>query len=234
MARAGHVERDAHARPQAHAHEELDGWSRRGSRACRPWIPTRFRSSSTSSPSLPSTSPRSRTARRRYTVTTAAVQLQLLPPGFPTTTRLRLRRYRELRREPASRPDIRTAFTFPGPTFEAIRGRDIFVRYRNNLTGEPHLPGRSHDHGGQPQQRADARRRRSSPSRRATRPSRARSPIVTHLHGGVTPSDSDGFPFAWFTRERAVQGSGVHARRRSTTSTRSWRRRSGITTTRSG
>src|SRR6266540_234518 len=28
-------------------------------------------------------------------------------------------------------------------------------------------------------------------------------PTVVHLHGGVTPSDSDGFPEAWFTKERS-------------------------------
>ena len=31
-------------------------------------------------------------------------------------------------------------------------------------------------------------------------------PVVTHLHGGVTPSDSDGFVTAWFTKNEEKKG----------------------------
>ena len=31
-------------------------------------------------------------------------------------------------------------------------------------------------------------------------------PVVTHLHGGVTPSDSDGFVDSWFTKNEANKG----------------------------
>jgi FtsP/CotA-like multicopper oxidase with cupredoxin domain len=31
-------------------------------------------------------------------------------------------------------------------------------------------------------------------------------PVVTHLHGGVTPADSDGFVTAWFTKDEEKKG----------------------------
>ena len=35
-------------------------------------------------------------------------------------------------------------------------------------------------------------------------------PIVTHLHGGVTPSDSDGFVESWFTKDEGKKGPDLH------------------------
>jgi len=142
--------------------------------------------------------------KARYTVTAAAVQLQLLPPNFPRTL---VYAYGgtvnfALPGEPSV---IRTAFTFPGPTFEATRGRDIFVNYRNNLTGSHQFP--------------------VDPTLMVPNPTNAPMPeppfkpfppgyaafqrpiaIVTHLHGGVTPSASDGFPFSWFTANQQFRG----------------------------
>jgi spore coat protein A, manganese oxidase len=80
---------------------------------------------------------------------------------------------------------------YPGPTFDVRRGQRIFVRWLNELTDagflipqafDPHLHG---THRGEP------------PTK-----------IVTHLHGAVARSDSDGRPDAWFTagfRQRGAE-----------------------------
>ncbi len=79
---------------------------------------------------------------------------------------------------------------FPGPTIEARRGQRIFVRWLNELTEDQflippvfdaHLHG---THGGEP------------PTK-----------MVTHLHGAVVRSDSDGQPDAWFTAGYRQRGS---------------------------
>jgi spore coat protein A, manganese oxidase len=71
---------------------------------------------------------------------------------------------------------------FPGPTLDVRRRQRIFVRWQNELVEpgfliprafDPHLHG---THRGEP----------------ATK-------TVTHLHGAVVPSHSDGHPDAWFT-----------------------------------
>ncbi|MBI1808683.1 MAG: copper oxidase, partial [Gemmatimonadetes bacterium] len=63
-----------------------------------------------------------------YTVTAKAFRQQLLPPGFPSTT---VYGYGGLVNfnESNEFPDLRFAFTTPGPTFEAVRDQRIFVHY---------------------------------------------------------------------------------------------------------
>lgn len=79
---------------------------------------------------------------------------------------------------------------FPGPTLEVKRGQRIFVRWTNEITGlefllpqafDPHLHG---THAGEPSTK-----------------------IVTHVHGAVTRTESDGRPDAWFTEGFARRGS---------------------------
>lgn len=68
---------------------------------------------------------------------------------------------------------------YPGPIFEAFRGRPIHVEWENRLPLK-HLFGIDpHIHGAMP----------PAPAVRA----------VPHLHGARTPSASDGLPEAWFT-----------------------------------
>ncbi len=142
--------------------------------------------------------------KAKYTVTAAAVQLQLLPPGFPRTTVYAYGGVVNFA-EAGQQSDIRTAFTMPGPTFEAVRGKDIFVRYRNALTGshifpvDPTIMVANPTNAPMP----DPPFRPFPPGYAAyQRP----IPVVTHLHGGVTPSDSDGFPFSWFTANEQFKG----------------------------
>ncbi len=72
-----------------------------------------------------------------YVVTAKAVRQQMLPPGFPTTKVFAYGGKVNFA-EAGQTPDVRTAFTVPGPTFEAVRDHRIFVRYRNDIR-ESHL-----------------------------------------------------------------------------------------------
>ena len=139
-----------------------------------------------------------------YEVTENTVFQQILPPGFPKT---KIYAYggKVNTAKPGDPQRIETAFSTPGPTFEARANRRIFVHYINNLDGPHMFP--------------------VDPTIMAANPNNApiptapfkpfpggypefQSPIVTvpHLHGGVTPSDSDGFPESWFSKGLAKTG----------------------------
>ena len=165
----------------------------------------------------------------RYTVTAKKIRQQLLPPGFPTTQVFAYGGVVNFA-ESGQRPDIRTAFTMPGPTFEAVRGRHILVRYRNELEGDHIFP-------------VDPTLMVANPNN-APMPDPPFKPFPPGYRLSQDP-DPGRDPLAW--RRHAVRlgrlsvtpGSrGASTRRvrpsrppRSTTSTRSWRPRSGITTT---
>jgi len=71
----------------------------------------------------------------RYDVTALAIRQQVLPPGFPST---KVYAYGGLVEDAGDPSTLRISFSTPGPTFEATRGKDIFVRYHNALIG-PHI-----------------------------------------------------------------------------------------------
>ena len=75
---------------------------------------------------------------------------------------------------------------YPGPTFEARRGRPIDVRWRNGLPRTHMLPLDFTIHGSEP----------PSPEVRT----------VVHLHGHKVLPASDGYPEAWFTNGFAQTG----------------------------
>jgi len=139
-----------------------------------------------------------------YEVTENIIFQQILPLGFPKT---KVYAYGgKVNTALPGRPNhLQTVFSTPGPTFEATANRRIFVHYVNNL-GEPHMFP-------------------IDPTIMAANPNHAaiptppfapfppgypefQSPIVTvpHVHGGVTPSDSDGFPRSWFSKGRTSVG----------------------------
>ena len=139
-----------------------------------------------------------------YTVTYKSIRQQLLPPGFPSTE---VYAYGGLTNsaEAGERPEIRTTFSTPGPTFEAVRGQHIRVHFVNQLDGDHILPVDPTIMFANPNNRpAPTPPFRPFPPgyRFAQNP----IPVVTHLHGGVTPSDSDGFVDAWFTKDEAIKG----------------------------
>ena len=75
---------------------------------------------------------------------------------------------------------------YPGPTFEARRGRPIDVLWENNLPSTHLFPVDDGIHGDEP----------GEPLVRT----------VVHLHGHKVLPESDGYPEAWFTRGFAQTG----------------------------
>jgi spore coat protein A, manganese oxidase len=139
-----------------------------------------------------------------YEVTEKTIHQQVLPSGFPTT---KLYAYGGLVNfsEKDQTPNIQTAFTFPGPTFEAVRNQRIFVHYRNDLDGDlmfpvdPTIMAANVNNSPIP-----------TPPFKPFPPGYEKFqdpiPTVVHLHGGVTPSASDGFPESWFTKDEHRKG----------------------------
>jgi len=148
-----------------------------------------------------------------YTIPRFVTPLYLPPPMPPTRTSASVDYYevaaRQIRQQilPAGLPDTAVwaygsinhngTFHSPAPTFEARQGRVTRVKWINNLvTGSggyrKHLlpidqtlhwanpPGPRDGMGMDPQ------------------PYRGPVPLVSHLHGGHTLDDSDGYPEAWF------------------------------------
>lgn len=76
--------------------------------------------------------------------------------------------------------------SYPGPTIEARYNEPIKVKWMNNLPEKHLLPVDTTVHGAGPQY--------------------PRVRTVIHLHGGVVPPHSDGYPEAWFTKDYKVVG----------------------------
>ncbi len=139
-----------------------------------------------------------------YEVTQVAGFAQVLPQGFPQT---KVYGYggKVNFAEAGQTPNIQTAFTTPGPTFEATRNQRFFVHYINNIPDglflpvDPTIMGANVNNAPIP-----------TPPFQPFPPgySQFQSPVptVVHLHGGVTPSEFDGFPEAWFTRNEFRKG----------------------------
>lgn len=83
--------------------------------------------------------------------------------------------------------------TFPGRTFEVQAGQSLHVQWRNELPVEPR-PGRRHLLA------LDTTVHLADTS--------AGPPVVPHVHGGNTESDSDGLPESWWAPNEAAVGSG--------------------------
>jgi bilirubin oxidase len=127
-----------------------------------------------------------------YTIAVRQFQQQILPPGWPKTA---VWSYGSVR-------DERT-FNYPAFTIEAAAERPVRVRWINELVDRrgnylPHiLPVDPTLHWANPP---------GGPGGTDTRPTFATTPdpymgpvpIVTHLHGGHTGEESDGYPEAWY------------------------------------
>ncbi|MGC2619762.1 MAG: multicopper oxidase [Acidobacteriaceae bacterium] len=74
---------------------------------------------------------------------------------------------------------------YPGPLFEAMRGKPVEVTWTNDLPQRHLFPIDPHIHGAMP----------PSPAVRT----------VPHLHGSRTTSESDGLPEKWFTPGQSVE-----------------------------
>jgi FtsP/CotA-like multicopper oxidase with cupredoxin domain len=127
-----------------------------------------------------------------YTISARQFRQQVLPHGFPSTT---VWGYGS-----ASNP---MTWHSPGFTIEARDGRAVRVNWVNQLVDGnghylPHLlPVDQTLHWANP---PGGRSGRDTHPMFATTPSGYRGPvpIVTHLHGGHSTQDSDGYPSAWY------------------------------------
>ena len=142
-----------------------------------------------------------------YQVTMDTVFQQILPPEFPRT---KIYAYGGSANVagPGQPQSIQTVFSTPGPTFEATSNQRIFVHYINDLDGphmfpvDPTIMAANPNNAPIPQPPfVDAGGNLLVPFPPGY--PQFQSPIVTvpHLHGGYTPSASDGFPESWFTDE---------------------------------
>jgi spore coat protein A len=139
----------------------------------------------------PLTGPRNH-AIDRYAIAVRQFRQQILPPGLPATT---VWSY-------GSAPHRQT-FNYPAFTIEATVDRPVRVKWINDLVDRngrylPHLlPVDPTLHWANPP---------GGPAGRDSRPTFAATPgpyagpvpIVTHLHGGHSTEESDGFAEAWY------------------------------------
>ena len=139
-----------------------------------------------------------------YTVTVTAFDQQILPAGFPRTP---VWGYGGEAQDAIAGESLGPISNSPGPSFEAVRGIPINVKWvndidtahmfavdptlhwadPNNLMMENDQPGQSYD-----------------PYPPGYPLAQAPVPLVTHLHGGEVESSFDGGPLAWWTYD------GVH------------------------
>lgn len=127
-----------------------------------------------------------------YEIAVRQFRQQILPSGWPATT---VWSYGS-----AQHPGT---FNYPAFTIEAQNNRPVRVKWINDLKDAegrflPHLlPVDPSLHWANPPGGADGRDTRPT---FATTPERYTGPVplVTHLHGGHTAQESDGYPEAWF------------------------------------
>jgi FtsP/CotA-like multicopper oxidase with cupredoxin domain len=147
-----------------------------------------------------------------YQVTENVVFQQILPPGFPKT---KIYAYGGAANvaAPGQPQNIQTVFSTPGPFFEATRDQRIFVNYTNNIGGPHMFPVDPTIHAANPNNAPIPQPPFVDASGNLLVPfppgyPQFQSPVVTvaHLHGGVTPSESDGFPESWFSKNLTRTG----------------------------
>lgn len=130
-----------------------------------------------------------------YVVDISRFRRQLLPSGFPATT---VFGYGGFVKDPVTGYAVYRRST-PGPTFEARRGKRIYVKWINRLYG-PHPLA------------VDPTLHWANPNGMPAEPpvpwplfppgfplAQSPVPVVTHIHGGENPPGSDGWPENWFT-----------------------------------
>jgi spore coat protein A len=143
-------------------------------------------------PVMPPLTGRANGSIDRYAIAVRQFRQQILPPAMPATT---VWGY-------GSAPHAGT-FHYPAFTIEARVDRPVRVKWINDLVDRrgrylPHLlPVDPTLHWANPAGGTVGRdtrpRFRSTPG-----PYRGPVPIVTHLHGGHSPEESDGYPEAWY------------------------------------
>ena len=143
-------------------------------------------------PAMPSVTSIRRGSIDFYVIGVRQFRQQILPPGWPMTT---VWSYGSI--------PHRGTFHYPAFTVEATVDRPVRVKWVNDLVDGhgrylPHLlPVDPTLHWANPPGGESGRDTRGSFAS-TPGPYTGPVPIVTHLHGGHTPEESDGYPEAWY------------------------------------
>lgn len=131
-----------------------------------------------------------------YFVDISQFKQQILPESFPETT---VWGYGGLVRNEKTG---RTAYvrSSPGATFEAVRGTPAVVKWMNRLKGRHLFAVDPTIHWANPNGMTMDPPKPWPAFPPGFPEAQKPVPVVTHLHGGETPSIYDGHPDAWFTR----------------------------------
>lgn len=130
-----------------------------------------------------------------FAVDISEFKQQVLPEGMPLTTVWGYGGF--ARGETGGEPVYRRCW--PGPTFEAVRGTKMRVKWINRLVG-PHLFAVDPTlHWANPNGMPHNPRKPWPDFPPGFRRAQWPVPVVTHVHGGENAPQSDGFPEAWFT-----------------------------------
>ena len=134
------------------------------------------------------------TTVHKYKVTVSEFMQQVLPAPFGQT---RVWGYGgRVRGADECDGDVRS---YPGPTFEAVRGTPVEVTWINELRDPHFLPVDPTLHWANPNGLPMHPPMPWPPFPPGFAQAQCPVPIVTHLHGAEVRSDSDGHPDAWFT-----------------------------------
>lgn len=135
--------------------------------------------------------------RHLHFVDICEFEQQVLPEGFPKT---KVWGYGGVVRD-GKTGKVSYSRSSPGPTFEAVRGIPIMVKWVNQLTGRHLFAVDPTLHWANPNDMPMEPPRPWPPFPPGFSEAQAPVPVVTHLHGGEVPSSFDGNPDAWFTAD---------------------------------
>jgi FtsP/CotA-like multicopper oxidase with cupredoxin domain len=130
-----------------------------------------------------------------YNIDIGELRQQMLPKGYPKTM---VWGYGGMIREPGC-SKVRYFRGSPGPTFEAIQGIPVKVKWINKLCGRHPFPVDPTLHWANPNHMPMDPPKPWPMFPPGFREAQKSIPAVTHLHGGEVSSLSDGYPEAWFT-----------------------------------
>lgn len=133
-----------------------------------------------------------------YSIDIRKTKQQILPPGFPET---QVYGYGGLVKDPKT-GRVKYHVSSPGSTFEAICNTPIIVKWKNRIKGSHFLPVDPTLHWANPNNMPMHPQEPWPVFPPGFKEAQYPVPTVTHLHGGLVQSDSDGHPDAWFTHNR--------------------------------
>ncbi|UCD40572.1 MAG: multicopper oxidase domain-containing protein [Candidatus Bathyarchaeota archaeon] len=143
-------------------------------------------------------------APNEYAVDMVEIMQQVLPPGFPQT---KVWGYGGQAKDAVSGAPLGYIANSPGPSFEVTKGIPIRVNWTNLITTPLQFAVDPTLHWANPNNLPHP----YPPPFPAFPPgdpgAQSPVPLVTHLHGGEVPPESDGGPDAWWT-STGIQGPG--------------------------